>query len=231
MRNIRINVEKSQLAATRGYLNATELADYLVEKDVPFRIAHDTVGRVVLFAISKGRELNELSLEELREFSPKIEKDVFEALSLEKTIASKNQIGGTSPERVLAARGASIDRKLTDCTIFDAVSGRADVESLIEAKREGGLLMKTWSKVNVDRFEALTAAGLMTPAGERAYEENKHRTGLYAYERETAALTAEEDAVFQQEQGRLDRLGETPAGLSQDRAALGHQRQETGNPR
>jgi argininosuccinate lyase len=101
--NIRINAERSRLAATKGYLNATELADYLVQKDVPFRIAHDTVGKVVLFAITKGRELNELSLEEMREFSDRIEKDVFEALSLEKTLASKNQIGGTSPERVFEA--------------------------------------------------------------------------------------------------------------------------------
>ncbi len=107
LRNIKINVEKSHLAATRGYLNATELADYLVQKDVPFRIAHDTVGKVVLFAISKGRELNELSLDEMREFSPKIERDVFEALSLEKTTASKSQIGGTSPERVFEALEAA----------------------------------------------------------------------------------------------------------------------------
>ena len=107
LRNIKINVEKSQLAATKGYLNATELADYLVQKDVPFRIAHDTVGRVVLHAISKGKELHELSLDEMLEFSPKIEKDVFEALSLEKTIASKNQIGGTSPERVFEALDAA----------------------------------------------------------------------------------------------------------------------------
>jgi len=56
-----------------------------------------------LFAISKGKELNELSLDEMKEFSPKIEKDVFDVLSLEKTLASKNQIGGTSPERVFEA--------------------------------------------------------------------------------------------------------------------------------
>src|SRR5215213_5022796 len=107
LRNITINAEKSRLAAAKGYLNATELADYLVQKDVPFRIAHDTVGRVVLFAISKGRELNELSLEEMREFSPKIETDVFEALSLEQTLAAKNQIGGTAPERVFEALDAA----------------------------------------------------------------------------------------------------------------------------
>jgi argininosuccinate lyase len=107
LRNITINAEKSSLAAAKGFLNATELADYLVQKDVPFRIAHDTVGKVVLYAISKGKELDELSLEEMREFSPKIEKDVFEALSLEKTLLSKNQLGGTSPERVFEALDAA----------------------------------------------------------------------------------------------------------------------------
>lgn len=107
LQNIKINAGKSREAAAKGYLNATELADYLVQKDVPFRIAHDTVGRVVLFAISKGKELNELSLEEMREFSERIERDVFEALSLEKTLLSKNQIGGTSPERVFEALDAA----------------------------------------------------------------------------------------------------------------------------
>lgn len=107
LRNIELNAEKSRLAATKGYLNATELADYLVQKDVPFRIAHDTVGKIVLFAISKGRELDELSLAEMRDFSDRVEKDVFDALSLEKTIASKSQIGGTSPERVFEALDAA----------------------------------------------------------------------------------------------------------------------------
>jgi argininosuccinate lyase len=107
LRNIRINAEKSRFAAAKGYLNATELADYLVQKDVPFRTAHDTVGRIVLSAIEKGREINELNLDELREFSPKIEKDVFDALSLEQTLASKSQIGGTAPERVYEALDAA----------------------------------------------------------------------------------------------------------------------------
>ena len=53
-----------------------------------------------------------------------------------------------------------------------------------------------WSKVNVDRFDALTAAGFMTPAGARAYEENKHRSGVYAYENEQQELTAEEEKLF-----------------------------------
>ncbi len=114
LRNVTINAGRSASAAHRGYLNATELADYLAHKGVPFRIAHDTVGRVVLDAIGKGKELHELSLGELRDFAEEIDGDVFESLSLENTLASKNQIGGTSPERVaeaLAAARSEIDRE------------------------------------------------------------------------------------------------------------------------
>jgi argininosuccinate lyase len=103
LNNITLNEEKTREAATRGYLNATELADYLVKKAVPFRTAHDAVGRAVLFGIESGRELHELSLAELREFSPKIDKDVFKELALDQTLASKNAVGGTSPKRVAEA--------------------------------------------------------------------------------------------------------------------------------
>ncbi|MGI8640164.1 MAG: argininosuccinate lyase [Pyrinomonadaceae bacterium] len=103
LNNLHLNEEKTRAAATTGYLNATELADYLVQKDVPFRIAHDTVGKIVIFAISQNKELDELNLSEMKQFSGQIEKDVFDALSLEQTLASKNQIGGTSPERVFEA--------------------------------------------------------------------------------------------------------------------------------
>ncbi len=103
LQNIKLNEEKTRLAATKGYLNATELADYLVGKGVPFRTAHDMVGQIVVQAISKGIELNEMTLAEMNEFSNKIEDDVFYALSLEQTLARKNQIGGTSPKRVAEA--------------------------------------------------------------------------------------------------------------------------------
>lgn len=103
LKNLHVNEEKTRRAASAGYLNATELADYLVHKDVPFRTAHDLTGKIVLYAISHGKELNELSLKEMKEFSEHIELDVFAALSLEQTLASKNQIGGTAPERVFEA--------------------------------------------------------------------------------------------------------------------------------
>jgi argininosuccinate lyase len=84
-------------------MNATELADYLVRKGMPFREAHETVGRIVVNAIERGVELQELSLAELRSLSSLIEDDIFAALSLEQTMGTKSQIGGTSPERVREA--------------------------------------------------------------------------------------------------------------------------------
>jgi argininosuccinate lyase len=103
LRNMRVREEATRQAATRGYMNATELADYLARKGMPFREAHDAVGRIVLRAIELGAELDHLSLEEMRAVSSLIEEDVYEALSLERTLASKSQPGGTAPERVAEA--------------------------------------------------------------------------------------------------------------------------------
>jgi argininosuccinate lyase len=101
--NLTVNEARTREAASTGFLNATELADYLVKKGIPFRAAHDTVGKAVLFAAADGRELNELTVEEFRTISAEIEDDVFDALSLEKTLASKSQTGGTSANRVAEA--------------------------------------------------------------------------------------------------------------------------------
>lgn len=100
LHNIRVNELRANAAATHGYLNATELADYLARKGMPFREAHEAVGRIVMQAIARGCELEELSLDELRTFSPLIERDVFAALSLESALQTKQQAGGTSPEQV-----------------------------------------------------------------------------------------------------------------------------------
>ena len=100
LRNISLNEERARDAASHGYLNATELADYLVRKGVPFREAHETVGRIVVQAIERGVELGDLSLDDLKSHSSLIEQDVFESLSLEQTLATKSQTGGTAPGRV-----------------------------------------------------------------------------------------------------------------------------------
>lgn len=103
MHNIAVNQERALKAASSGYMNATELADYLVRKGIPFRKAHEVVGKIVMRAIELGKELDELSLADLREFSPLFAEDVHLALSLEQTLKSKSQVGGTSPELVTAA--------------------------------------------------------------------------------------------------------------------------------
>lgn len=100
LRNIRVNESRTATAVSKGYMNATELADYLVRKGVPFRDAHETVGRVVVRAIELGIELNELPLDELNSFGNLFEADVYEALSIERTLATKAQTGGTSREQV-----------------------------------------------------------------------------------------------------------------------------------
>ena len=100
LRNMRVREERAREAAVRGYMNATELADYLVRKGVPFREAHDTVGRMILRAIERGVELQDLDLDEMKTLSPLVEDDVYEALSLEQTLATKSQTGGTAPLRV-----------------------------------------------------------------------------------------------------------------------------------
>jgi argininosuccinate lyase len=110
LRNIRLNEKRAREAASQGYLNATELADYLARKGMPFRAAHETVGGIVKHAIDRDAELDDLSLDELRSFSSLIEQDVFDSLSLEQTLATKLQPGGTSPERVAEALAVARDR-------------------------------------------------------------------------------------------------------------------------
>ena len=90
-------------AARRGFSTATDLADYLVRKGVAFRDAHEIVGQSVAFGLAEGKDLSEMTLDELRQFSDTIEQDVFEVLTLEGSVAARNHIGGTAPDQVRAA--------------------------------------------------------------------------------------------------------------------------------
>jgi argininosuccinate lyase len=101
--NLEIDAQRMQAAASQGMMNATELADYLVRRGMPFRQAHETVGRIVMKAIENGVELHDLALAEMRKFSPMIEADVIVALSLKQTLGTKLQIGGTAPKLVAKA--------------------------------------------------------------------------------------------------------------------------------
>ncbi len=103
LQNIKVREDAARNAALKGYLNATELADYLSKKDIPFRDAHELAGKIVLRAIDEGAELNELNLSEMQKYSSKIEADVYDALSLQKTLETKNTTGGTSPKQVKKA--------------------------------------------------------------------------------------------------------------------------------
>jgi argininosuccinate lyase len=90
-------------AAKQGFSTATDLADYLVRKGLPFRDAHEVVGKAVASGVSSGKDLSELTLQELQVFSDKITQDVFEVLTLEGSVNSRNHIGGTAPEQVKEA--------------------------------------------------------------------------------------------------------------------------------
>jgi argininosuccinate lyase len=101
--NITLSENRMSEAAASGYMNATELADYLVRKGVAFRTAHELTGKIVLRAIELGVELHEMPIEEMRKICGDVEEDVFAALELQHTIASKSLAGGTSPEQVFKA--------------------------------------------------------------------------------------------------------------------------------
>lgn len=101
--NIIPNVDNMRAATMKGYATATDLADYLVKKGLPFRNAHEVVGKAVGLGVSKGVDLSELSLDELQSFSPLIECDVFDCLTLEGSLTARNHIGGTAPNQVLSA--------------------------------------------------------------------------------------------------------------------------------
>jgi argininosuccinate lyase len=100
---VKVNAQAMRAAALQGYATATDLADYLVKKGLPFREAHEAVAQAVRFAETRGCDLAELKLPDLQQFSPLIARDVFDALTLEGSMKSRSHIGGTAPARVKAA--------------------------------------------------------------------------------------------------------------------------------
>lgn len=95
--------DKMYEAAKRGFSTATDLADYLVRRGVPFRDAHEIVGKSVGYGVQSEKDLSEMTLAELQQFSTVIEQDVFAVLTLEGSVAARNHIGGTAPAQVKAA--------------------------------------------------------------------------------------------------------------------------------
>jgi argininosuccinate lyase len=114
-------------AAQSGYLNAMAAATYLVHKGVPFRTAHEQIGHAVRFAIEKGVELNDLTLDELRAFGPEFGEDFFAAVTLSATLDCHDVIGGTARPRVQQALAEASARiaALTAIHIEEAVHAGA----------------------------------------------------------------------------------------------------------
>jgi argininosuccinate lyase len=100
---ITVKPEAMRAAALQGYATATDLADYLVKKGLPFRDAHEAVAHAVRTCVEKGCDLSDLSLSELQAFSTLISDDVFAVLTLEGSVAARDHIGGTAPNQVRLA--------------------------------------------------------------------------------------------------------------------------------
>ena len=101
--SIQVKPERMRAAALEGFSTATDLADYLVKKGLPFRDAHEAVARAVRHAEGRGVDLADLTLKEMRDFSPLVDADIGEVLTLEGSTASRNHVGGTAPAQVLQA--------------------------------------------------------------------------------------------------------------------------------
>jgi argininosuccinate lyase len=105
MRGITVNKDNMRQAASEGFATATDLADYLVKKGMPFRDAHEVVALAVRHAVEQKVDLSDLSLATLQQFAPSISDDVFAVLTLEGSLQSRDHIGGTAPVQVQAAIG------------------------------------------------------------------------------------------------------------------------------
>ena len=104
---IKSNQKSMAESARRGFATATDLADYLVRKHIAFRDSHEIVGKAVAYGLLTNKDLSEMSLSELQQFSTVIEADVFNVLTLEGSVAARNHIGGTAPKQVRLATKAA----------------------------------------------------------------------------------------------------------------------------
>jgi len=100
---MKIKKENMYKAAQGGFTNATDVADYLVKKGIPFRSAHEIIGKMVLYCIKNNKTIESLSMDEFKSFSDKIEEDVYSEISLEKCVSGRNLPGGPAEESVKAS--------------------------------------------------------------------------------------------------------------------------------
>ncbi|MFK5891651.1 MAG: argininosuccinate lyase [Pseudomonadota bacterium] len=103
MSQVTVKKDNMKEAARRGFSTATDLADYLVRAGIPFRDSHDIVGKAVRLGVDTNRDLSEIPLNELQQFSDQIKEDIYSFLTLEGSVAARNHLGGTAPKQVLLA--------------------------------------------------------------------------------------------------------------------------------
>ncbi|MDR0778278.1 MAG: argininosuccinate lyase, partial [Methanomassiliicoccaceae archaeon] len=130
---IKFNEERMYSMALKGYLNATDLADYLVSKGVPFREAHGVVRSVIMYCVREKRKLEGLTISEMRGFSELIEKDVFDILSIEGCVERRTSPGGTSSQSV-------------DIQIFESLNGLMEREDRI--RQESQIIDACWDRLS-----------------------------------------------------------------------------------
>lgn len=99
---VQVRKEITREAARRGFATATDLADYLVKQGTPFRDAHEMVGKAVGYGVATGKDLADMTLDEIRQFAPNANQEVFEVLTLEGSVAARDHLGGTAPNQVRA---------------------------------------------------------------------------------------------------------------------------------
>ena len=162
---LKVNRSRTLAAAQQGYANATELADYLVSKDIPFREAHHIVGEVVLAAIDKGVPLEDLTLTQLQDFSQCIEQDVYQHLSIESTLDKREALGGTSRNQVQKALDniQSGDREILNEQVVGAPGKEQikvalkQVKQRLNAQRAAALSVRRARMSDVDSIYHLTS--------------------------------------------------------------------------
>jgi argininosuccinate lyase len=97
---LRVKGDNMRIAAARGYSTATDVADYVVRKGLPFRQAHEIVGKTVRYCVETGKDIPELTLAEFQQFSPLIEEDIYQFVTLEASVNARRATGGTAREAV-----------------------------------------------------------------------------------------------------------------------------------
>ena len=162
---LKVNRSRTLAAAQQGYANATELADYLVSKDIPFREAHHIVGEVVLAAIDKGVPLEDLTLTQLQEYSKQIGQDVYQHLSIESTLDKREALGGTSRGQVeqALANNQSGDGEILNENVVGApgkqqIQGALkQVKQRLNAQKAAAMSVRRARMSDVDSIFSLTA--------------------------------------------------------------------------